>query len=282
MSPAHRGATTPERDPRRAGSFAPAGPRSGDPRVKGLLALLIALLLVGGSWVAFHLGDRPVQPGGAAPGATATATPSGASSTGAARPRAALGPGQGMVVPAVGGQSATRGPRIDIYLDPQCPWCKRFHETLKAGFDDIRARGAATIVVHPKSFLDAELDNDASHRAAQGMACASDAGRLWEYTDAMFTGQPFEEGQGYTDVQLEQFATTAGIDGPRLTAWRSCVADDRYAAYVRQVEERTAREDRVLGTPTYRVDGHEVDLDDVLPEGSAPDPQAFFDQVRAP
>ena len=81
------------------------------------------------------------------------------------------------------------------------------------------------VCINSIAFVDTNLKNDSSTRAANAVACASDAGKFLEYHSAVFAAQPVKEGDGYTDAQLTEFATTAGITGPALTTWHG----DRFA-----------------------------------------------------
>ena len=85
---------------------------------------------------------------------------------------------------------------------------------------DIRGRaghlvsaGTARIVYYPLSFLDRQLGNDSSLRAANAAGCAQDAGAFAAYHDTVFANQPEREGDGYTDEELLQFGRDAGIEG---------------------------------------------------------------------
>ncbi len=257
--------------------------RPGTGRTRILLGAAIALLLVLGIGAAVGFGrggpeSDPRGGGGAAAGPTTTRPASSPTTPAYAVPRAADGPSGGLVVNTVPAAAGT--PTIDIYSDPQCPWCKKAHSILAPGFAQVLAGGKATVRLHLKTFLDDNAGNDSSKNVAGAAACASDAGRLWAYYSAALAAQPTQEGQGYTPEQIRAFATQAGIAGDALTTWQRCVAAQRYAGYVAAVEQATTR-DGVLGTPTYRVDGSDIDLNEVFPpEGGTADPDAFFSAAR--
>lgn len=238
-------------------------PATGSPRVKALLGALIALLLLVGVGGALVVGNRGQQ--APAPEAGTYAVPAAATS-----------PSGGLLVNRDASASA---PTIDIYLDFQCPWCKRFHDTLDPGLTKLMSEKSAKVVLHLKTFLDSG-DNDSSARVARAAACAADAGRLWQFQDAAFAGQPAQEGTGFTDAQIQQFAATAGITGESAATWKTCVADGRYSGYIEAVEAQSTR-DGIRGTPTYRIAGKDADLTQVLPQDGPPNPQAFFAQVPA-
>jgi Thioredoxin len=119
--------------------------------------------------------------------------------------------------------------------------------------------GDVKLVVHTLSFLDRNLpgSNKSSARSANAAACASDAGKFMEYHNAVFAAQPAREGEGYTDAQLTEFATTSGITGAALTTWQQCASSGQYAKYVTSVQEASARAE-VESTPTVKLNGTDV------------------------
>lgn len=166
-------------------------------------------------------------------------------------------PGGGIVVNADVVQEGV--PTLDIYEDFQCPACAQAHAQLGPIIHDVAEKGEAKVVYHLKTFLDDNLGNDSSKKATNAAACAADAGKFTEYHDAVYAAQPAQEGAGFTDEQIQQFATQAGITGEALTTWQQCESNDTYAGYVTEVEDVTAR-DGVRGTPTFRVDGDDLDM----------------------
>jgi protein-disulfide isomerase len=119
--------------------------------------------------------------------------------------------------------------------------------------------GKISLVYHIKNFLDDNLRNDSSTRAANGVFCAADAGKFQEYHDQVFPNQPANEGDGFTDAQLRTFAENAGVTGDALSTWQTCFDAAKYTDYVNSVETQSF-EDGVRGTPTVRIDGTVVDL----------------------
>jgi protein-disulfide isomerase len=117
--------------------------------------------------------------------------------------------------------------------------------------------GEVKLVVHTLSFLDDNLKNDSSKRSANAAACAADAGKFLQYHAAVFAGQPAKEGGGYTDAQLTQFATTAGITGPALATWQKCTSSGQHSRYVDDVQTASAKAG-VNGTPTVKLNGKDI------------------------
>ena len=171
-----------------------AAPRQG--ANKAVIGAVVAVLVVVAVVVAVALGAR--GSGTATPGATASAA--------SALPVGATGPGGGIVVNP--GKAKPGAPTLDLYEDFQCPICGQLEKLFGAQIRSLAAAGDVKLVTHTMSFLDDNLHNDSSLRAASAAACAADAGRFGPYHDAVYAGQPAKEGQGYTDAQLESFATT--------------------------------------------------------------------------
>ncbi|MEZ0493015.1 DsbA family protein [Kineococcus sp. TBRC 1896] len=162
-------------------------------------------------------------------------------------PPSASGMGAGIVLPGTPAQGA---PTLDVWLDYQCPYCERFETA--AGDDVVRlaADGEAEVVVHTVTFLDGNLGNDASQRAAEGAAAAAAQGRFVEYNRVVFANQPEREGAGYTDAQLRDFAEQAGV--PDLAQWQAAYDGHAYRDYVQSVQDSMG-DNGVSGTPTVTV-----------------------------
>jgi protein-disulfide isomerase len=148
-------------------------------------------------------------------------------------------------------------PTLDLYEDFQCPTCGELEKAMGSQIASMAKAGQIKLVVHVLSFLDANLKNDSSSRAANAAACAADAGKFLQYHSAVFAGQPAQEGAGYTDAQLTQFAKTAGITGSALTTWQKCTSSGQHAQYVTDVQSG-AEKAGVFGTPTVKLNGKDI------------------------
>jgi len=146
---------------------------------------------------------------------------------------------------------------LDLYEDFQCPTCGELEKAMGSQIASMAEAGQIKLVVHVLSFLDANLKNDSSSRAANAAACAADAGKFLQYHSAVFAGQPAQEGAGYTDAQLTQFAKTAGITGSALTTWQKCTSSGQHAQYVTDVQSG-AEKAGVFGTPTVKLNGKDI------------------------
>jgi protein-disulfide isomerase len=188
------------------------------------------------------------------------------------------------------GVTATKGypvgtagkPVVDLYEDLQCPICKSFEDKLGPTMEQMATDGKVQLVYHTLSFLD-QLNTSAfpadvaksSSRAANAAACANDQGKFLAFHDQVYKNQPAVEGTGYTDAQLEQFATAAGV--PDMDTFRSCLTGGTYNGFLTQV---TAEADsrQVTGTPTVFVAGKMLTLQNTF--GDA-DKKTITDAIAA-
>ncbi len=213
---------------------------------KRTVAVVVAVLAVAAVVAAIFIG-KAVSGG-------STASPAAGGGTSQAVPKGALGFGQGMVVTP---NAPAGAPVLDIYEDPQCPICKQFEEIFGPAIDQIVAANEAKVIVHTMTFLDTNLKNDSSKRAANAAMCAADQGKFLPYVEATYAGQPATEGAGYTDAELVGFATKAGVTD--MNTWKACLASNTYLEHVKALETDSEKAG-VNGTPTVKLNGEVVSL----------------------
>ncbi|MBK8469130.1 MAG: thioredoxin domain-containing protein [Candidatus Phosphoribacter sp.] len=237
--------------------------RPGNRPLLNALVAAVTVLALAVAFLAGQLVGGPADPSpvaGAAATGSAAATPSATAAT-AAKP-APTGPvpqgATGFGGPIVVNPQAPVGvPTLDLYEDPQCPVCKEFEQIYGPTIADLLATNRARLVVHTMTFLDGNLRNDSSARAANASFCAADQGRFLTYVSAVYDGQPAREGEGWTDAQLEAFAGQVGVAD--LATWRTCQTQARYAAHIAALEKNSEKAG-VSGTPTLKVNGTLVRL----------------------
>lgn len=167
------------------------------------------------------------------------------------------------------GKYAAGVPKVEVFLDYQCPVCKQFEARFGPTLDEMAANGEIQLVYRTMTFLDGNLRNDASLRAGIGAACADNAGRYSEYHNAVFAVQPTTEGPGYTTQQLRvDVPAAAGITGDALTGFQNCYDTRATQAFVEGTNEK-ASEANVNSTPTIRVNDTKLDNNTVFQ--SSPD-----------
>ncbi len=174
------------------------------------------------------------------------------------------------------GQQASRPPELGVWIDPQCPACATVHRGSGAEIGELVDEGLVTVYYRPATFLDDNVADEnaaagaptSSRRAVAAWGCAVDLGRGREYLDALMTGQPATEGDGFTDARLDDLARAAGIDGGELAAFGSCRSSGRYLAWA-DAAQRAFLDAKVPGTPMVVLDGRE------LPNSVVADPAAL-------
>lgn len=159
----------------------------------------------------------------------------------------------GMVVNP--GKAKEGAPVVAIFQDYQCPACKQFEDKFGPKLEEMAQSGAIQLEYHTMKFLDTNLRNDASERAANAALCADAVGHYAKYHETVYQNQPKEEGVGYTDDQLtKDFPQAAGIAGDQLTAFQSCYKDRKYKGYVNAMDTAAGKAG-ITGTPSVQVNG---------------------------
>ncbi len=155
---------------------------------------------------------------------------------------------------------------VDIWLDYQCPNCRRFEQNVGPTLDKLVRANHAQARYHVVAFLDESSNgNRYSSRAANAAICASDVSvdTFIAYNDVLFGKidgkqvQPKEGTSGRTDTQLEAYARRAGITGDKLTTFAACVADEQHKSFVAATTDSASRRG-ITGTPTVKVNGKRV------------------------
>ncbi|XVX21851.1 DsbA family protein [Actinomycetota bacterium] len=149
-----------------------------------------------------------------------------------------------------------KAPTLDIYEDFQCPACAQAEQLVGPTVKKLAADGKIKLNYHVMNFLDRNLGNDSSTRAAAAAFCSADAGKFQEFHDAVFANQPAKEGDGWDAATLKKFATDAGVDG---AAYDTCVKSNKHKAYLESVQTQTTK-DGVTSTPTFKLNGEKMNL----------------------
>ncbi|MFH1598514.1 MAG: thioredoxin domain-containing protein [Patescibacteria group bacterium] len=105
------------------------------------------------------------------------------------------------------------------YSDFQCPYCSKFHDTMK----QVMANYPNDVRWIYKHF---PLDSLHSYArdAAEASECAADQDKFWEYTDELFANQ-----SSITPSYLKQAAKDMGLN---TSQFDDCVDSDKYASKV--------------------------------------------------
>jgi len=112
------------------------------------------------------------------------------------------------------------------YSDTECPFCKRFHETLKQVVSQDSDGKVAWVYRH--------FPLDALHKKARSEAvaleCANELGgneAFWKYADRLFEITPAND--GLDPAELPKIAAYVGLD---VGAFSACASSNRYDAHI--------------------------------------------------
>lgn len=77
-------------------------------------------------------------------------------------------------------------PKIEVYIDFQCPLCRAAGERYGQTLVDLARAGDVVVTQRTVTFMDGTLSNTASAHAALAATCADNAGKYAEMTAAIF------------------------------------------------------------------------------------------------
>lgn len=173
-------------------------------------------------------------------------------------------------------------PHVVLYTDFQCPACAARTENYGPAIDQLVAEGKITVEVRFATFMENNLGNDSSTRAAQASAAADAVGKFPELYSVIFANQS-ESGAGYTEQQLrETFPAEAGLVGDDLATYQQLIDADAFSEFVWMSNE-VFFDSPAAAVPTFFV-GDEVlefydqSTSEVLIE---PTPESLFGAIWA-
>lgn len=155
-------------------------------------------------------------------------------------------------------------PTVRVYQDYQCPACKTVGSLVNKPLEELVKRGDIKLEYSTMTFLDASLRNTSSLQAALAASCADTVGKYVQMHDAIYAGQPVNEGDGYTAAQLSTtFPAAAGITGDDLTKYTACFTGKQTQKAVKDIDD-AASDAKITSTPTYQVNGKKWDMQSTL------------------
>ncbi len=126
------------------------------------------------------------------------------------------------------------------YSDTECPFCKRYHETLK----QVTAEYGDKVAVAYRHF---PLDmHEKAPKEAEASECAAELGgedAFWKFIDIVYSETPSNDGLDH--ALLPSFAERAGVD---KAAFKKCLDSGKYAAKIAEAKE-TGYKAGARGTP---------------------------------
>lgn len=129
------------------------------------------------------------------------------------------------------------------YSDTECPFCKRFHDTMRQVMDEYGATGEVAWVYR-------HFPLDTLHKKARteavALECANEQGgndAFWKYADRLYEITPSND--GLDSAELPKIATFVGLDA---SLFSTCLTSGRYDAHIEQ-EAQNALATGGQGTP---------------------------------
>lgn len=141
--------------------------------------------------------------------------------------------------------------KIVEYSDFECPFCKRFHETMKQVMEEYGKDGKVAWVY--RQFPLDQLHPVKARKEAVATECAAELGgndAFWEYADRFFELTP-SNNQTNIDIVLPQIAKEIGLDEVKFA---SCLASTKYDKHIED-EVQNAQATGGNGTPWSIVVG---------------------------
>jgi protein-disulfide isomerase len=153
---------------------------------------------------------------------------------------------------------------IVIYIDYQCPICAIFELPNSEQLENWVSTGAATMEIHPLSFLDGRGSPNAfSSRAANASLCVADYSpdNFFSYNTRLFQSQPTEGASGPENSELIAFAQEVGVTNTEEVS--NCINTKMFGSFIKDATERALSEpipgtqQSVTGTPAIFVNGQQ-------------------------
>ena len=153
---------------------------------------------------------------------------------------------------------------ILVYVDYQCPICAIFELPNSEQLKNWVSTGAATLELHPISFLDGRGSPNAfSSRAANASLCVADysPNNFFDYNTRLFQSQPAESQPGPDNADMIAFAQEVGATN--IEQISSCINSKMFGSFINDATQRALSEPipgtnlRVTGTPAVFVNGQQ-------------------------
>ena len=126
--------------------------------------------------------------------------------------------------------------KIVEYSDTECPFCKRFHATMKEVMDEYGKDGKVAWVY--RHFPLDQLHSKA-RKEAVALECANEQGgndKFWSYADRLYEAPPANN--GLDPAELPKIAQYVGLD---TTKFNTCLGSTKYDKHIEdEVQNATA------------------------------------------
>ena len=148
--------------------------------------------------------------------------------------------------PILGDESAPV--TIVEFGDYQCPFCKRWNETVKPAIEkDFIDTGKAKLI-----FVDFAIIGPDSVTVHSGSYCAADQGLYWEYHDFVYANQGHENDGWASSENIK--ALVSEMNGIDSAAFNECLDSKKYEQLIGE-NKKVATEAGARSTPSFIVIG---------------------------
>lgn len=133
--------------------------------------------------------------------------------------------------------------KIVEFSDTECPFCKRFHDTMKQVMDEY---GKAGLVAWTYRHFPLESLHSKAKKEAEALECANELGgnnAFWTYADRLYEITPSNDG-----LDLAELPRIAEFVGLNRAQFETCLASSKYASKV-QTDYEDAVNAGGMGTP---------------------------------
>ncbi|MEU6509773.1 MULTISPECIES: thioredoxin domain-containing protein [unclassified Streptomyces] len=148
---------------------------------------------------------------------------------------------------------------LTVWEDMRCPACQAFEIAYRPTLHELVDAGKLRIEYHLVRLIDGNLGGTGSLRGANAVACAQDAGKFRDYHDVLYTNQPKETDDAFSDnAKLIDLAGKVG--GLDTSAFQKCVNDGTHDAWVDK-SHKAFQSAGLTGTPTVLFGGKNIAQD---------------------
>jgi protein-disulfide isomerase len=162
----------------------------------------------------------------------------------------------------VASASTSTPPNIVVYIDYQCPICQAFEVPNSSQLKNWVNTGAATLEIHPLSFLDGRgTPNEYSSRAGNAAICVAEyaPNSFFDYNAILFENQPAEGTAGPSNDVLVEYLDKVQIPASEKLA--SCIKNKDFGPWLLDHTSKVlstpiaGTSETVDGTPYILVNG---------------------------
>ncbi len=130
------------------------------------------------------------------------------------------------------------------YSDFQCPFCQRFHPTVRQILEDYPDQVRWVYKHFPLDSIHSE-----ARPSAEASECAAEQGKFWQFADELFENQSRMGSSLY-----EELASQIGLN---MGQFESCISSRKYKDHV-EADLQEGIKAGITGTPGSFVNGEEI------------------------